>query len=51
MPEGTLTPRRMREFIETLSEEQLDQPIVMHVDGGCAEAEDAEAGDGVINLQ
>jgi hypothetical protein len=51
MFEGALTPRRMRDFIATLTEEQLDQPFVMHVDGGKAVPEDAEIGNGVIDLE
>jgi hypothetical protein len=51
MSEGPLTPRRMRDFIDTLTEEQLDQPYVMHVDGGCAMPDAAGIGDGVIDLE
>jgi hypothetical protein len=51
MDQNTLTPRKMRDIIAGMTEEQLDYPIVMHVDGGKAMAEDAEIGDGVIDLE
>jgi hypothetical protein len=45
-----ITPRQLRDFINLLPEDGLDEPILLHVDGGCAESDDADFRNGVLNL-
>lgn len=45
-----VTPRQLRDFINQISEEALDRPIMLFVDGGCAETNDVDFRNGHLNL-
>lgn len=47
---NALTARELRDFINTLPEQDLDAPISMEVDGGSAFADAARLADGELSL-
>lgn len=48
--DGNITPRQLRDFINQMPEAALDRSMLLFVDGGCAEAMDADFRNGVLNL-